>query len=139
MSLEKALFSSLQYNRRSNLEISDMPDIFKDDVLEKEVIDILDIYGVTIAPDEIIACHRLPRSRNSNEVKKTIRFLNRKKKEDIMSKKRDQVDLSSLGFPEGARLNFSNNLNPFHKNIWYNCRKVRKEKIVYLKETVKII
>ena len=131
VSLEKALYYSLQYNRRSNLEISGIPDIFKDDVLEKKVIDILDIYGVTISPDEIIACHRLPRSRNNDEPKKTIiRFLNRKKKEEIMSKKRDQVDLSSLGFPEEAKLYFSDNLNPFYNNIWYNCRKLKKEKIV---------
>ena len=125
VSLEKALFNSLQYNRRSNLEISGIPDIFKDNVLEKKVIDILNIYGVTISPDEIIACHRLPRSR-----KIIIRFLNRMKKEDIMSKKRDQVGLSSLGFPEGAKLYFSDNLNPFYNNIWYNYRKLKKEKIV---------
>ena len=108
--IERHCFDNIQYVRRNNIEISNIPEIF-DDQLENKVIEICNLYGVNVTGNDIEACHRLRRNNRSSHPPKTIvRFVNRRNVGNLMSNKKMAVDLSQLGFPENGRVYFNDNL-----------------------------
>ena len=123
--MEVQTYDSVQYVRRNNIEISGIPEIFNDN-LEDKVIEICNAFDVVVKKDEIEACHRLPRKRNSKFPATTIvRFVNRRKVESLIDNKKKVVDLSPLGFESNSKLFFSENLCPYYRTLFYHCRKLK--------------
>lgn len=125
--LEIATYDGLQYIRRNNIEISGIPEIFNNN-LEEKVIEICHLFNVNVTATDIEACHRLPKSKKMNDVaaKTIVRFVNRKFKQKLMDNRKNQVNLESIGFPEGGNIFFNDNLCPYYKQLWYNCRRLKK-------------
>lgn len=67
-----------QYDRRNNLEISGIQDSTKQVNLEDKVIEIFNIIGVDVSKDEIEACHRIGKSKNSSKTT-IVCLVNRKR------------------------------------------------------------
>ena len=51
-----------EYSRRETIEVNPVPAEIQDDVLEASVCKALSLTGVTIAPEDLHACHRMKRS-----------------------------------------------------------------------------
>ena len=75
--LEKKQAKSEQYNRRNNVEFSNIPN---DIQLESKIIQICRASGVEVDHNDIEGCHRLPVSRYSPDDNKRViaKFVNRK-------------------------------------------------------------
>ena len=54
-----------QYSRRSNVEISGIPQSVSNNQLEEKVVDILKAIDVNITSNEIEACHRLGKKKKT--------------------------------------------------------------------------
>ena len=78
--LDKRLIECEQYSRRENLVISGIPDSIQQKDLEGVVLDILGVAGFCeLDTDDIQACHRLGKPRNSRYPARVIvRFITRK-------------------------------------------------------------
>ena len=63
----------MQYQRRENIEIHNVPQSIDDKNLEKYCCDVLSTIGNPVQPNQIHACHRM-----KNKSKTIIRFVNRK-------------------------------------------------------------
>ena len=131
-----------QYTRRNNVEISGIPPLF-DHRLEEKVIEVCESFGVTVKSSDVEACHRLPDNNNRNNPKRVIvHFTNRKFVEKLLLSRKNEIDFSSLGFPEGATIFINENLCPKYRSLWGKCRKLkasREIKYVWTKNgTVKI-
>lgn len=117
-----------QYIRRNNLEISGIPEIFQaKDKLENKIIDIGKALGVDFSSDDIEACHPLP-SKNNLPKKVIVRFANRKIAENVLAKKKktQDIDFTTLGFPEEVKPFISENLCPNYRFLWGKCRLLKK-------------
>ena len=66
-----------QYDRRNNIEVSGIPDSVGDNNLEEKVISVFANVGIDVKFNNIEACHRIGKSRNSSK-KTIVRFTNRK-------------------------------------------------------------
>ena len=80
--LEREQNHSNQYNRQENIELTGIPDkdVIPHDKLEEECIKLLNKIGVTeLKPEEIVACHRLPKKNDEDSPNVIIRFVNRKR------------------------------------------------------------
>ena len=80
--LECSVEGANQHNRKNNIEISGLPDVIEDDILESTVVSILNkIVDKPIdASTEVEACHRI---RGKRGFKGTlIRFVNRKRNQE---------------------------------------------------------
>ena len=71
--LEKNHWQSVQYNRRNNIEIAGIPTSISNEQLEYKVCEVLNSIGISVEPDDIEACHRLPFSRNEKDDTKETR------------------------------------------------------------------
>ena len=77
--LDVRLVECEQYSRRENLVISGIPNSVTQDKLQQKVLDILDLIGLKLVPDDITACHRLYSPPHSQyPAKVVVRFVNRK-------------------------------------------------------------
>ena len=121
-----------QYNRRNNIEISGIPNNVKDEELEGKVLTILNKIEVNVKEEDIEACHRLPLTRSNNVKRTVIKFINRKKSENCIKSKKKLSDLNmgDVGFPDGTTLYLSENLNPFFQKLTWQCRKLKRQKII---------
>lgn len=144
--LERQLYDSLQYNRRNNLEFAGINDEIVNENLEKAVIKVCSEIGVEIKPNDISACHRLPKPKEGNGTnlpKRTIvRFVNRKSAENV---KKNSGNLK--GKPENSmlvegtiinkgKIYINENLCRPYRDIWGKCRKLHKEKKINKYSTV---
>ena len=77
--LDKRIIECEQYSRRENLIISGIPDSVAQKDLQSKVLEILGAASLQLRPDDIQACHRLAKPRNSRYPARVIvRFLSRK-------------------------------------------------------------
>ena len=60
--LECNAVSNPQYSRRETTEVNTVPAEIQDDVLEASICKALSLTGVTVAPEDLHACHRMKRS-----------------------------------------------------------------------------
>ena len=90
--------SNNQYGRRSNIEVSGIPNSVKDQEVEGKIIEILQKIDVDISNEEVEACHRLPATRNNPTKRVIVRFVNRKSCEKSLKnkKKLKDIDMASL-------------------------------------------
>ena len=64
--LERQSYDAAQYIRRNNIEISGVPEIFREeDTLEGKIVEICAAYDVSFEKRDIEACHRLPKKKNT--------------------------------------------------------------------------
>ena len=79
LELDIRLVECEQYSRRENIVISGIPNTVSQKDLQQKVIEILDLIGLKIIPDDIAACHRLYNPPGSYfPAKVIVRFGNRK-------------------------------------------------------------
>ena len=143
VSLEKSTHSGLQHNRKWNLEIDGIPSNIGDDPKELEVaaIKIIEAINVPVSPDEIDAIHRLPARRNIPHgsippPKSTIiRFKSRKVVEAInLNKKKlkniGELDIKITGLNNDSRIFIRPSLCPYYSNLAYNCRVLKRNKVI---------
>ena len=117
-----------QYGRRSNVEISGIPDEVSDAHLEDKIMEILGEINVRVEPKEVEACHRLPQGRFSKGLKRTvIRFTNRKICDVIHrnKKKLKNVDKKKLCLKDNVYVNYS--LCRDYRKLWYYARKLNHD------------
>ena len=74
ISLEANTNSLELYGRRNNLEISGIPDYISNNELEDKVIEILSKVDVNVSKNDIEACHRMGKSKNSSK-RTIVRFV----------------------------------------------------------------
>ena len=77
--LERSQFLYEQYGRRESIEISGIPKTVTDERLEEEVLKVykaakVTVFGRELRPDDISACHRLGKKKETT----IVRFVNRK-------------------------------------------------------------
>ena len=115
-----------QYGRRNNIEVSGIPDSVGDNDLEEKVISVSANVGIDVKSNDIEACHRIGKSRNSSK-KPIVRFTNRKFAKQALCnrKKLKSIGKSTLGFNNDVLIN--ENLTPVNKKIAYNCRKLKRQ------------
>lgn len=111
-----------QHNRRNNIEISGVPDIFSDN-LEGKIIEICNELDVKVTEQDIEACHRLPGKKSPKKV--IVRFVNRKNVEKLLKNKKNAIDLEKLGFGKESKLYFNENLCSYKRRIWGMCRNLK--------------
>ena len=128
--LEVSLFDQQQRARRNNLEIHGILGAINDNELEKIVIEIINdnkLVGDKLENYEIEACHRLP-SKNKNVSKPIIvRFLSRKRRDEIAPKRIVIADLSKYSLISNTKLYINENLSPHFKKLVYFSRKLKSE------------
>ena len=78
MSLEMDGNDLEQYGRRSNLDITGIPDGVSDKNLEEKVIQVLREIQVNVSSSDIERCHHIGKSKNSSKKTTIVRFVNRK-------------------------------------------------------------
>jgi len=126
--LETRLNETEQYGRRNNIEIAGISENVEDQELEECVMSIASYLDCEVEPNDIEACHRLPKGKNSITPKRVIvRFTNRKFAEKMKLNARNlkNVDRSTFRFAPG-KLFINENLTKENRNIWYKCRKLHK-------------
>ena len=57
-----------QYGRINNIEVSGIPDSVGDNDLEGKVISVFANVGIDVKSNDIEACHRIGKSRNSSSL-----------------------------------------------------------------------
>ena len=137
-STQRTAYSTDQYQRRNNIEISGIPHAF-DENLEEVCISLINSIihepGKPIEEEEVIGtydiegCHRL-KTTNKDGTKNTIlRFINRKVCEDIMSNKKTVKELEREDLGDNVRnIYFNDNLNSYYKNLAAKCRRLKKKR-----------
>ena len=90
ISLEKNQAKYKQYSRHNNTELSGIPNDIPEDNLEKILIDICHDSSLEIYPKDIEGCHRLPASKYSRDLNKSviIKFINKKHPEALLRNKK---------------------------------------------------
>ena len=114
-----------QYGRRNNIEITGIPDSVSKENFEKTVIEVCNKLNMEITEKDIEACHRI----GAAKPKKTIcRFVNRKNVKNLLYSRKKLKDLDvGLGT---ARLNVNENLTNYNSKLAYNCRKLKRKKLI---------
>ena len=96
--LDERVIECEQYSRRENLVLSGIPESVSQSNLESTVLEILSAAGFRdLGPDDISACHRLAKPRNSRYPARVIvRFLSRKPVDFCLNnRKKVQNDIKS--------------------------------------------
>ena len=98
-----------QYGRRNNIEVSGIPDSVEDNCLEEKIISVFT--SIDVKSNDIEACHRFGKSRNSSK-KIIVRFINRKFAKQALYnwKKLKSIDKSTLDLTNDVFIN--ENLTP---------------------------
>ena len=100
-------------------EISGLPDVIEDDILESTVVSILNkIVDKPIdASTEVEACHRIGGKRGFKGT--LIRFVNRKRSDEIKSNrsKMNQVNLETFNIPAHNKIYLNDNLSPLSRSL----------------------
>ena len=124
-----------QYGRRNNIEVSGIPDSVGDNDLEEKVISVFANVGIEVKSNDIEACHRIGKSRNSSK-KTIVRFTNRKFAKQALynRKKLKPIGKSTLGFNNDVFIN--ENLTPVNNKIAYNCRKLNRQNLILKTYTI---
>ena len=123
-----------QYGRRNNIVISGIPNEVSDEQLEEKVKEVLSKAGIDkILDNDIEACHRLPATRNNKNKKTIVRFVNRKKSEKCLKnkKKLSSLNMDSVNFPKETKIFISENLNRHFSKIAWECRKLKRERLIH--------
>ena len=120
--LEHNAVTNSQYSRRETFEVNPVPAEIQDDVLEASVCKGLSLTGVTVAPEDLHACHRMKRLDRV-----IIKCKCRKQKQSAMYKRKNlgtkSQELSNLKF--SGRLFVSESMSIENQRLAYKCRQLK--------------
>ena len=119
-----------QYTRRNNIEIQGIPSSVHDNLLEDKVIDIFSQLNITISKSDIEDCHRLGKANPKNTI---VRFVNRKFCNIALEKKKQLMSLNKteLGFKPDVALYISENLTPLNQRLAWQCRELKRARLIH--------
>ena len=129
--LERVVTRNNQNSRKCNVEISGIPKSVKHDNLRQTVTKIFTKMsdGTACSADDVIACHRLS-EKNATTI---VKFTSRELVESIMKNKKRlskmRTDSDNLGLGK-TNLYVNMNLCPQLKEVSYNCRLLKKQKLI---------
>ena len=91
----------------------------------------LDI-DVTAGQHDVEACHRIGLFGKNKPKKPIIRLVNRRYAEKALINKKilDSIDNAKYYFDGRTKIFINDNLSPANESITYNCRKLRRTKII---------
>ena len=128
--LEKQVNQLDQYIRRENITLSGIPEELTDDKLEEKVVEVLAAIDVKVNDKDIVACHRLAKTkkeRNKKEPSKVIvRFTNRKNAISSLKNKKRLRDNTNPAIPKNVYIN--DQLCPAYQRIFDECLKYKYNK-----------
>lgn len=134
-SLERSSHGGLQHTRGWNIEVDGIPEVIGDERkdLKSAVITLLNGIGVDIGEGNIEAVHRLPSRTAPKPV--IVRFYSREFVHEIHEKKKKLKDLSALGIElngldANSKIYIRASQCPYHKNLSYNCRLLRRAELI---------
>ena len=132
LKLEKTVNTNSQRSRENNLEFHGIDGCIDDSELETVVKGICNKLNVKVKLNDIVGCHRLPARRNQDCKPTIVKFLNRKKAEDVMKNRKNLKDMNfvDLGLPPNTKLYANLNLSPCFKEIDFFCRKLKTEGVL---------
>ena len=116
-----------QYGRLENLEISGIPTVEGEETdLEEKVIAVAREAGVTLAPADFSACHRL---KNANTI---VRFVNRKHADKLWSSGSNLKgkDMSAFLGDDHPKVYINPNLSPELRSMRWKARKFKEAGLV---------
>ena len=120
--LERNALTNSQYSRRETIEVNPVSPEIQDVVLEASVCKALSLTGVTVAPDDLHACHRMKRPDRV-----IIKFKCRKQKQSVMYKLKNlgakSQEFSNLKF--SGRLFVSESMSLENQRLAYKCRQLK--------------
>ena len=126
--LERNAVTNSQYSRRETIQVNPVPAEIQDDVLEASVCKALSLTGVTIAPEDLHACHRMKRLERV-----IIKFKCRKQKQSVMYKRKNlgtkSQELSNLKFL--GRLFVSESMSLENQRLTYRCRQLKSARKIH--------
>ena len=119
-----------QYTRRNNIEIQGIPSTVHDNLLEDKVIDIFSQLNITISKSDIEDCHKLGKANPKNTI---VRIVNRKFCNDALEKKKKLMSINKmeLGFKPDVALYISENLTPFNRRLAWQCRELKRARLIH--------
>ena len=122
-----------QYSRRQNLEIAGIPDSVEQKELEDTVISIFNNIGVKVKSEDIVACHRLQKSKKSPHhipARTIVRMVNRKNCEKI---KRNRKNLANLKLQKlkNTKIFINENLCPAFQTLSFHARNLYKNRQIH--------
>uniref|UniRef100_A0A7M5X4H9 Uncharacterized protein n=1 Tax=Clytia hemisphaerica TaxID=252671 RepID=A0A7M5X4H9_9CNID len=132
--LESENINLQQYIRRNNVEICGIPDDVEISNLESKVIDVAERIGVIIDKKDIEACHRLKKGKKDKCARSIVRFINRKKCDELHQNKKKlgskvaSEKLKKAGLKGKIFINC--NLAPYSKFLWSTCQKLYEERLI---------
>ena len=128
--LETATNSLEQYDRRNNIEITGIPDNIEDKNLACSVIEVFKAANIQISLNDIEDCHRIGKSK-VNSKKTIVRLVNQKYCQQILynTRKFKNFDGSGIGMPN-TKIFVNENLTNSNHQLAYNCRKLKREKLI---------
>ena len=122
--MEKDNYAQQQYSRRDSIEIVGIPEAIPDKDVESKAIDIMKAIGVTVARNEIQACHRL-----AKKDRIIVKFVNRKTAVACLQSRAKLKTLKgkSLGLPDKCKLYVNKSLCPQYRKLFWKCKNLFKE------------
>ena len=115
--VERDVIEVQQHSRRNNVEISGLPENLTN--FQSSIIKLVQLVGIKIKPDDIQACHHLPKGKNHRGPMKVIaRFVNRKTSESLIRSNKKFVHrdvFEKAGLHEKIYIN--NSLSNYNKNL----------------------
>ena len=118
-----------QYSRRNNIEVSGIPDLVEGNWCEEKIISVFTSIGIDVKSNDIKACCRIWKSRNSSK-KAIVCFNNRKfaKQALYKRKKLKSTDKSTLAVTNDVFI--KENLTLVYSRIAYDCRKLKRQNLI---------
>ncbi len=135
VSLEKSCHRQHQHGRGWNVEIDGIPANVGDEPhqLQTAVLEIAHKINVDIEDYEIDTVHRLPSKTSPKPV--IVRFVTRETVRAIHQNKNKLKDLDDLnleiaGLNSESRIFIRPSLSPYYNNLAYNCRVLKRKKLI---------
>ena len=118
-----------QYSRRENLVISGVPNRVSQIDLEKSVLDILHIIGMTeVNSYDIVGCHRLGKKNGDFPMKTIVRFMNRSIAERAHELSYRLFMCTNIGL---RNVRFHEHLCHTNQYIFKECVKLQKLNLIH--------
>ena len=128
LKLEREANLNAQRSRENNLEIHGINDSIEDSALEDTCISIFKKLDIDCSSSDIEGCHRLPSRKGSTNKPTILKFVNRKKAEELVRAKRNLKGLSLADLNISSEVYFNLNLSPAFRELDYFCRRLFVDK-----------
>ena len=126
--VEKNLLKTSQYHRREILEVNEIPLSIPDNQLESTICQALSLSGVSVSPVDIQSIHRTKKLENV-----IIKFSDRKKRNDILSKRKVFMDMKKdlLDLKLNSNFYINESLCIENSELFYFTRVLKKKNKIH--------